>query len=1095
MSPIIQLENLETISSIENALKLAYRKAKVDLYYSNDARSTDLVAYEAAFDENMASLAKRLSGSLKRGSNEWAELDEFIGGFSLIAKRFDETTPTVEPAGSSGAPTAESKKANFTSFHADGEQSASSRGTADFRILSRCSIDMHVVSALWLGTVGAKLEAALGIVPEGLRNEQQRVDLISSSYGDRLRRTGRGDYNWYSPGSFKSYLHQYRNWQSHGFRRASEALDRGESIVAVTADFKSFFPSLGAGFLLEEHFLELSSGTELTREEQRLNELLVVAFQAWRRAVQKELDTWRPSDPVPVGLPMGLPASGLVANIALAEFDRTIRSELAPLFYGRYVDDLMLVIPRSASMERSIDVWRWIETRFRLREQAFTVEEGEEIGEIATLSYEPRALKGTKLTLSPEKTRCFFLKGQAGKLLIASIEQTARERTSEWRALPDIPLTAEAVATRILNAMGIDGEAADGLRSVHSIGSSRAGFALRLRDYEALAKDLPSEAWESHRAVFFETVAEYVYRPTKLFDFERYVPRLIQLAILTSDWAGLRSQLVALRKSFRALLVMESIDVRINGESVAEDSSETVLRYWFRGVEQALTEAARRSASATIPKKEIEHLEGDEDEAGFSREFLQELETASEHYARLFASDLAAVPIRSLLLSHEWRQATIPEALVLESLPCERCLPERLESDFDALIRLIETGHSASPELLEVLRRVSGFQAPTRPMNACELLMVSRAVSVREEPGPAAHYEEQVSSGSRADLLASVRFLRGYSIGEDDLLGLLNMSRIDSSRNEATIRIPRADDEHRLGRAAVAIAAIRTTREQLSQALHGSPDLSLPRYRALCGLANSLIGRSEQADLLVCPELSIPREWFSRIAFKLHSVGTSLIAGVEYGRSQRHPTGVTNQVWASFAHRAWGFRSSIVYMQDKQRPSRGEERNLLAENASVLRADDKWTKPPIVDHRGMLLSVLICSELTNLEHRAHLRARIDALIVPEWNQDVRTFASIIESAAFDMHVYVVQANNRTHGDSRIRAPYREEWRRDIVKVSGGLHDHVLVGEIDIQALRRFQSKHDDPQQEFKSLPDGFKISTTRNIYPISDTESPHIDQV
>jgi len=126
---------------------------------------------------------------------------------------------------------------------------------------------------------------------------------------------------------------------------------------------------------------------------------------------------------------------------------------------------------------------------------------------------------------------------------------------------------------------------------------------------------------------------------------------------------------------------------------------------------------------------------------------------------------------------------------------------------------------------------------------------------------------------------------------------------------------------------------------------------------------------------------------------------------------------------------------------------------------------------------------LVCSELTNIGYRAALRGQIDALFVPEWNQDTETFNALVESAALDIHAYIIQCNDRQYGDSRIRAPYKESWRRDLLRGKGGIHDYCVTGDIDIQALRQFQSSYRSPDGPFKPVPDGFVINFERKALP------------
>lgn len=130
---------------------------------------------------------------------------------------------------------------------------------------------------------------------------------------------------------------------------------------------------------------------------------------------------------------------------------------------------------------------------------------------------------------------------------------------------------------------------------------------------------------------------------------------------------------------------------------------------------------------------------------------------------------------------------------------------------------------------------------------------------------------------------------------------------------------------------------------------------------------------------------------------------------------------------------------------------------------------------PVVQHGDFRFAMMICSELTNIRYRADLRGKVDALFVPEWNPDTDTFNALVESAALDIHAYIIQCNNRLYGDSRIRAPYKERYQRDLMRVKGGNHDYCITGEIDITALRQFQSSHRSPGKPFKPVPDGFAL--------------------
>lgn len=79
-------------------------------------------------------------------------------------------------------------------------------------------------------------------------------------------------------------------------------------------------------------------------------------------------------------------------------------------------------------------------------------------------------------------------------------------------------------------------------------------------------------------------------------------------------------------------------------------------------------------------------------------------------------------------------------------------------------------------------------------------------------------------------------------------------------------------------------------------------------------------------------------------------------------------------------------------------------------------------------------------------------------------------------------------NDRQYGDSRIRAPLKESWQRDLLRIKGGITNYCVMGEIDVQALRQVQSSHCSLVKPFKPLPDGFEIDFCRKALPAGEKE-------
>jgi hypothetical protein len=202
-----------------------------------------------------------------------------------------------------------------------------------------------------------------------------------------------------------------------------------------------------------------------------------------------------------------------------------------------------------------------------------------------------------------------------------------------------------------------------------------------------------------------------------------------------------------------------------------------------------------------------------------------------------------------------------------------------------------------------------------------------------------------------------------------------------------------------------------------------------------------------------------------------------LIAGLEYRITAK---GVRNDAYHSIAT-DWGWhKTSVIYLQPKLAPAHEERRAFKAQHKKLASPSAFFSRPTIVQHENLFYSVLICSDLTNIAHRYRLQGRIDVLVVIEWNKDTETFGLLVESAANDLHAYIVQSNNREYGDSRVRVPRKQGYERDLVRVRGGSEDYFVVADLDIKALRQFQKTTPSSSNgPFKPVPIGFTMSKQR----------------
>jgi hypothetical protein len=994
----------EFISLVD--LGMAYRKAKADLFYSSRACRKTLSAFESKLREKLTTFQKKLAES---------EAPSISGKtWTLVPKGIKDNEPETDLISSNPQHlwNSISKQANDNSR----------RVQAEFRLMEKLSIEFHVFSAFWINKIGHKFEERL----------------TSSVRGNRLRRKKDGEINILSLGSTVPYLHAYCKWRDGAFVAMENALEDEKSVVAITADVRSFYHKLDVRFMLNDEFIN-GIGVELNDEEMDFHTLFINALHEWAEKT-----------PLNRGLPVGLTASSVIANVALFELDLLFEREIVPLYYGRYVDDIILVMENGANFTSSVEIWDWLIERMK---GSLSWKGGHDKKE---LLYKQTYLEDSEIIFANDKNKTFLLSGSSGYSVLRSIRHEVQARTSEWRALPDLPGNSTQLESMLLTAIQRDGISADSLRKADKVSVRRAGFALKLRDIEAYARALSPDEWQKQRHAFLTAFIRHVLVLPTFFDFFNYLSRILMLTVSCGDFIHLRRMLDAVE---RILAQLEGCDNCIKAQSENKvkkqnhDSSQILV--YFR---ENLKKIVRESIECAFPlrvdskSKKLWRDQFQNDHSLYPTRSIKEIQAQHKRYMK---RDLAYRPLKILLL---------PPALSgLSRSPIARKylgnLNSRAVSDFlqDAILE----GCRIVSRLVKVPgkeKTISGLLFPTRPLGIHDLYLLHTAP-----------FTQQGSTEIAKCLLA----LRGFNSEG-------HFPVYSGNKPGNPIEIPHGKNSQDIIR--IAVTSWKTDMMSWTASISRHPEPDASRLGRLNHLLNSIIQCRKLPGYLILPELSIPANWFLAIAGKLQKKGISLICGIEYLHASRRS--VHNQVWAALSHDALGFPATMIYRQDKQHPALHEEQELHRISGKTLRPQLKpWASPPLINHGGFQFAILVCSELTNVAYRSALRGKIDALFVPEWNQDTLSFNALVESAALDIHSYVIQCNDRKYGDSRIRAPYKDNWMRDIVRIKGGIEDYFVTGEIDIQSLRAFQSSHRSPDKPYKPVPDGFEMAHDRKILP------------
>jgi len=197
-------------------------------------------------------------------------------------------------------------------------------------------IELLLIDLLWIMFDGKLLDKQLG----------------EECYGSRLEEA-LFRHNNSSPKLYRKYHELYSNWRDKGIKKAKEILTEDkESVYILGLDVKEYYYHIRLDYekltqsihqmrIKKGHFEE---GEDLSR---KLLTCIQVIYTKFYETINPLLELTHPHAVRNSGIPIGLASSPIIANWYLRDFDESVKVALSPSYYGRYVDDILLVIPAS----------------------------------------------------------------------------------------------------------------------------------------------------------------------------------------------------------------------------------------------------------------------------------------------------------------------------------------------------------------------------------------------------------------------------------------------------------------------------------------------------------------------------------------------------------------------------------------------------------------------------------------------------------------------------------------------------------------------------------------------------------------------------
>lgn len=1030
----------------------AYRKAKADCYFERTAFVAEaFTRYEQKLYENLSQIWHRL-----RDGEIDQVLNEHVGAVVLVAKKLTKEPKNVGP--------------QAHDFFSDPLQfferlKESYKLTPEFRLVGTFSVEAHLVSALWVNLVGNEFDARLGSCAYGSRLRRFRPD--AGSAPDR-----KGRFQIDALGSFEPYFTPYKSWRASGLAAIRGELEQERSVVAISLDLANFYHRIDPAFVALEDF-QAEIGVRLSEWQKTFTRSFSQMLAKWSDLSASYIARQKGTPDVHYsgGLPIGLSISRVMANVLLHKLDEQLITGLTPVYYGRYVDDMFLVIRDPGGMTSAEDLFRWIHDRVPLLKPEKRRKNADRVTRVA---FSNKYAGNSDITLQHAKQKVFFLTGTVGLDLLANIEGEIQEVSSERRLLPDPDGLERMASARVLSAGETAAEEVDTLRRANGLSVRRLGWSVLLLSVETLARDLPPQEWRPARVRFYEFARGHILRPDRILDHADYLPRLLSLSVALKDWGEARMlwsncQLAihSLRDASRDEAKGEAAPFRIklNGYAANPEASD-VWDAFEDHLRKVCAEAVLRSVRWTDGRADII-------ESASARNLLHDLGLHPQN---------DEVEQRALaLVEADWSKISYKDHIR------RRAISPRKPSDYeDALSEL----YAFKEDLIEFLniadlsyaKPLSVSRTKFDPIQAESLVPYLCATRPYSAAEIALFIPECIGTGGNIIWSKFVRAMRGaWSNLQSGNVEQAEHSFVHGSAQPPVVQVGLSEMGQTIS---LGISSLATDDESWRKAAQRTPDYSAKRYKKIGDLIKLAVKTYPRPTHLLLPELSLPERWLGSIAARLRESGISLIAGLEYNHHRKNPAKINSEAVLFLSDNRLGYSSWVEIRQAKSVPAPREEYQLLHDFG--LEWDYSANAKQVYDHKGFRFGLLVCSELQNMDHRRKFQGQVDCLIVLSWNQDLDTFSALVESASLDVHANIALVNNRRYGDSRVRAPAKASYERDVCRLRGGKNDHLVVVDLAIDDLRAFQSRAKrwpQPNDKYKPVPEGFEIAPDRRAIP------------
>ncbi len=1064
----MSIKNSNEIFTKEDIID-AYRKLKTYFYYDNSAlfMKRKIADFEYK-NENIEDIFNLLAKILNTQSEDIYKyfitdqtiLRENIVDFYLLPKSFDNNI----------------LEQNCKNIIITNRYTSEIYEFSKFNFLIDIPIELHIINVLWIVKLGYLLDSDYCYYSD---------KYTSYCYANRLEIDE--DKKCILPGNklFKLYSSQYQKWRDDCIEATEDLLNNHKKdAIIISLDIKRYYPSVNLNYDDINRALKQRCNNEQFENYKFLTNILKNIRNEYieqiKNVIIKEEKDFSEILPSESPIPIGMLSSNVIANWYLKDFDKQLIKQVKPIYYGRYVDDMLIVLENTGGCNKdNCDKTNCVENRKlttkNIIEKYFCNNQNESIlksdnttKDTDNIEYNINIHK-CNLKIQEKKIKLFVFDVNGSKAMLLKFKDNLRKHSSEFRFLPDEDRIDEDF---VQNSYSIDYcDTINKLRSVDSYQLDR----FKISTYLAKQLTLAKYAKDNNHYVKTKEELLYAFSGRLGLDLYCYWDKVLTYFLLNNDEASICNFIKKIGLSIER--ISYKADNNENKKVLDNKTQKELENKIKKELERYLKEALYLTLS--LYPKYIYKNTNDPNQDLTLKNLFYKLNQVKGYFTEEYDEVVSAYR-KSLMIKHKYCFMPIINYLDLPSDSnisfIERDLIKSLQKgnfNLDSKKFNFNPRNFTIEEIL-LLEYYQQFIENTKSINVIHKEAVNNYINLNLK-----QYSSEIDNSFYNKKQTAIQ---SYF---EKILSLKTENQPQDKNNENEpykICIDKNNENKSIDLYKVRFGLYNTKvpDSDITKNLQGILNLTFKDLQKLIKFLNMSIQTNEsKANIIVFPEVSVPIQWLGLLSdfSKKHNV--AIICGLKHIIDK--DTKVAQNYIATILPFKYGYKNDCyITFRLKRWYAPGEEKEIKKHKLNV--SDDRSNiKNILFIWNNLHFAVYDCFELTDIQFRSEFKSKVDFIVACEWNKDIKYFSNITEAATRDLHCYVVQVNTSQFGDSKIIAPKKSD-EMTILNIKGG-DDNILIGEVNIEELREFQRKEtlylEDKDKTYKTLPPNFDKNDNR----------------